>query len=1053
MRIHELEVDQFGVWKEVTLPFHDRGVTVLYGPNEAGKSTLMRFIRGVLYGFQPSDEVDASRRRERVVCSGALKVSHQGKSYRIRRVSEKGTRGVLEINGQRREQTDPLMQSLLGDASESLFKDVFAIGLNELQQLATLSGDEVAEQIYGLSLGREGEQIVRAQNAFAKNERFLIDPDSRKGEIHSLIQQLAEIDRELERVGQPAQRHTRLLDQTTKHDVTVSELKKRQKNLQQDLRGYQFLNQAWEPWAKHRDVQLELKQLPVTNVDVDILNRYDELELELSEVDSQRKQLIDEAKRLQKQAEEIKLRPELEEETCAIQNLHEQTREMQLLEQQLQTGSPATDPREQEVQRLLGNLGGHWSLKRLEETDLSPVKLHSLLEQGDRYRRANRARTKAAKKYKRMSAALKLHEQAETTQRRGLGSLSVEETRQDLSDKIDQLEDLRGLRIRKEHIKKTLELFPETREAEAEVVEQELPPFFYNVLWFFAISGAILFLFGSYRAVAGLFSGGGYLATLGACYSLLGLGALGTCWTMKQYFSQQKIQVAGNDVDREKMSRELSRVESQIQKIRSRNLLRPQRTAPQTLIAEQDDSELIDETLADLRKQLHSLQTVNDDSGRIEKLRRQMSRMRNSLQDYQKRVSQSRREWTESLRTLGLIETLKVSEAVAQCQQIADAKHVLHEWSRSHQSKEQQRKVLDTFLEKVQQLSNKIEGRGIAVRDPYQLLAEWHRELQLLGERRRERQQLRSTAKEKRRDAARIADRVERMREQRSLLLSQMGVADRGEIAAKLAAIDERKTLEAKLREAEKDLDKVTSQEPELVITEEMLIEYDEASNKRIVTEIRDELQEIDEALQSEYQTLGKLKQELHAIEEDRSVASLRFDREQVADELRKASESLFANRVADRVVEQLRSKIEQDRQPQTLQAASEYLSQLTCDKYQKVWTPLGEKALFVDDDVKQSLRVEQLSSGTREQVFLSLRLAMIKDFAARGVELPLILDDVTVNFDQIRTEAAVETLLNVADDGQQIMLFTCHLHLAHLFENDGIEPVWLPNHRPEMTV
>ncbi|MBT5017575.1 MAG: hypothetical protein HON04_02395 [Planctomicrobium sp.] len=291
------------------------------------------------------------------------------------------------------------------------------------------------------------------------------------------------------------------------------------------------------------------------------------------------------------------------------------------------------------------------------------------------------------------------------------------------------------------------------------------------------------------------------------------------------------------------------------------------------------------------------------------------------------------------------------------------------------------------------------------------------------------------------------------MREQRSLLLSQLGVADRGDIAAKLAAIDERKTLEAELKGAEHTLFNVTKNEPELVITEDMLEEYEEAANRLQLNQIRDELQEIDETLQREYQTLGKLKQEVRDIEEDRSVASLRFDREQVADALRVASESLLSNRLANRVVDELRGRIERDRQPQTLLTASEYLRQLTCDKYRNVWTPLGEKSLLVDDDSQQSLRVEQLSSGTREQVFLALRLAMIKDFAAQGVELPMILDDVTVNFDQIRTEAAVETLLNVADEGQQVMLFTCHLHLAHLFEAENVEPVWLPNHRPEMTV
>lgn len=1052
MRIHELEVDRFGVWKDVTFPFHDRGLTVLYGPNEAGKSTLMRFIRGVLYGFQPGDELDASRRQERVVCSGSLNLSHRGHSYKIRRVSEQGTRGRLEMNGKQISQQDQQFQELLGGASETLFKDVFAIGLPELQQLATLSGDEVAAQIYGLSLGREGEQIVRAQSAFTRGAQGLADPENRKGEIFSLLQQLAEVDRELERVGQPAQRHTRLLDQTQKHDTSVSELRRRQANLQQDLRGFQFLERVWEPWAKHRDVQKQLDRLPVTSLDLEILSRFDEMELELSEVDSQRKKLIEEAKRLQKQAEEIKLRPELEEEVCTVKNLFEQSQEMRELERQLQgTSKPTENPLDQDVQRMLSQLDSRWDANRLNSADFSPAKMHDLLQLGEAYRQANRSRTRASKKYKRMAASLKDSEQRAREQSRGLGPRSVDQSREELVQRIDELENLRGLKIRREHLQKTAELLPEMRETET--VEQELPPFFFNVLGFFAVAGGMLFLWGVYAALHGLVVGGPHAAIIGACYSLLGTAALGTCWTMKQHFSRQKVRVTGYEKDREKIARELSQLDLSIQKIRSRSMLRPARTAPQTLVAEADDSALINSTLEELREQLMSLRNTNDDSDKIESLRRRMSEMRTSLQTMQNRVSRTRREWTEALRLTGLSDTLKVDEAVAQCQQIVEAKRFLDSRKQNHLSDGQKRLQLDTFLEKVQRLSTKVEGRGIAVRDPYELLKEWHRELELLGERRRERTQLRATAKEKRRDASRLADKVERMREQRTLLLSQMGVADRGDIAAKLAAIDERKTLEAELRTAQQELDKIVELEPELVITEEMLIEYEEQSNRQELAEIRNELQQIDETLQQEYQTLGRLKQELHDIEEDRSVTSLRFDREQIVDALRVASESYVSHQLADRVVDQLRERIEQDRQPQTLQTASDYLQQLTCNKYRKVWTPLGERSLLVDDDAGQAFRVEQLSSGTREQVFLSLRLAMIKDFAAQGVELPMILDDVTVNFDQIRTEAAVETLLNVADSGQQIMLFTCHLHLAHLFESENIEPIWLPNHRPEMSV
>lgn len=61
---------------------------------------------------------------------------------------------------------------------------------------------------------------------------------------------------------------------------------------------------------------------------------------------------------------------------------------------------------------------------------------------------------------------------------------------------------------------------------------------------------------------------------------------------------------------------------------------------------------------------------------------------------------------------------------------------------------------------------------------------------------------------------------------------------------------------------------------------------------------------------------------------------------------------------------------------------------------------------------------------------------------------LPLVLDDVFVNFDQGRTEAAFEALLEFAAGGRQVLLFTCHLHLARLAESRGVAPVWLPGHQ-----
>ncbi|MBR5242838.1 MAG: AAA family ATPase, partial [Thermoguttaceae bacterium] len=50
MRITSLKIERFGVWEGLSLPKVSRGINVFYGPNEAGKTTLMQFIRACLYG-------------------------------------------------------------------------------------------------------------------------------------------------------------------------------------------------------------------------------------------------------------------------------------------------------------------------------------------------------------------------------------------------------------------------------------------------------------------------------------------------------------------------------------------------------------------------------------------------------------------------------------------------------------------------------------------------------------------------------------------------------------------------------------------------------------------------------------------------------------------------------------------------------------------------------------------------------------------------------------------------------------------------------------------
>jgi energy-coupling factor transporter ATP-binding protein EcfA2 len=116
----------------------------------------------------------------------------------------------------------------------------------------------------------------------------------------------------------------------------------------------------------------------------------------------------------------------------------------------------------------------------------------------------------------------------------------------------------------------------------------------------------------------------------------------------------------------------------------------------------------------------------------------------------------------------------------------------------------------------------------------------------------------------------------------------------------------------------------------------------------------------------------------------------------------------------------------------------------------------LDEDVLLLDDEDGRPVSVETLSRGTREQLFLSLRLALADSYARRGKTLPLVLDDVLVNFDTQRAKAAATMLRDFAASGHQLLVFTCHEHVARLFQSLRVEVHELPERgtsRPAVTV
>jgi uncharacterized protein YhaN len=70
------------------------------------------------------------------------------------------------------------------------------------------------------------------------------------------------------------------------------------------------------------------------------------------------------------------------------------------------------------------------------------------------------------------------------------------------------------------------------------------------------------------------------------------------------------------------------------------------------------------------------------------------------------------------------------------------------------------------------------------------------------------------------------------------------------------------------------------------------------------------------------------------------------------------------------------------------------------------------------------------MSDGTRDQLYLSLRLASLEYRLDKAEPMPFIVDDILVNFDEERVQAALKAMAKLGEKNQ-VLLFTHHRQIA----------------------
>lgn len=152
-----------------------------------------------------------------------------------------------------------------------------------------------------------------------------------------------------------------------------------------------------------------------------------------------------------------------------------------------------------------------------------------------------------------------------------------------------------------------------------------------------------------------------------------------------------------------------------------------------------------------------------------------------------------------------------------------------------------------------------------------------------------------------------------------------------------------------------------------------------------------------------------------------------------------KKTELLQKEEVINLAIENLNKAYEEMKTtitPKFTNNLSEGIKEITNNKYEKVAIN-DENGMIIENARGEYIEANKLSTGTIDQLYLALRLSMIKDLSKET--LPIILDETFAYFDNARLEKIIQ-YLNEKTEEHQTIIFTCTNREKEILDNLKIE-------------
>lgn len=1074
MRLLYLHVNGFGELRDLELdlaePGKPGGITLLLGPNEAGKSTIAAFLRGMLYGF-PKRGGAAGRYEpaEGGVYGGRLAVEDaQGQEWRIERLERNGSVQTVIHRRGADGRLDRMTQSaleteLLGGLNGELFRRLFAITLDELHELQALQGDEVGAFLYDTGLGG-GRQVAEAERWLQQEADKLYKPRGRAQDLAHTLQALDRADRARREGQAQAARLADVAARLAEADAGLDAAAAARRSVREALALTERAAHVSETWVRLVAAREALAGLPpLADWPPDAAARWEanerrlgEAEAALARAEEQRSAWERRLAALRPQGALLALAPEarrLARQADAIRHWQETAAETEAEAARLAA----------KLRRLARQTDSGWTPERLLACDASFTQAEQVraaqteadalsraqAQAADAAQRAAREADAAEAERREAERALARHAAAGV---RGTGFAPTPAQAEEAVRRGQALQDALASR----HALAPARPIGRAGRAARAAGERRSPA----AAGAYAFGGGALLLAALLGFAAGQWLAAGAVAAVGLAGTL--------AWAYASRSGHAGRAGAGGPADEGSAAERMAVLQAEA----LRGLLG-------TLwpgcggeaLPDAAEQQALAQVLADTAEWAREQAQLADRARHAAEGAAAAGRRADALADEAETALAAEREaagrWRGWLRERGLPESLSPAGALEHLRRVEQALDMESQRERLLERTSRLRRQIEEVEQECARLLKAAwgaaEGDGEAAaaaerrevegtdsagglpdeaagRRGFSSIGELYRLLERLeAEEKRQQEYERGleqheAAVESCQAAAREAEDARKRKER---LLAEAGAKEEAEFILRMNAEARRQEWERTLQESEAIVYRGGSPE-QWAPLEELLTGYDGAELERRAAELQAELERWDARISEGEEQRGRLREEHERLTAEAEGAAHHHEAAMNEAKLDEQASRYAVLALARTLIQRTRRLYEQEKQPEVLKRAAAHLRAMTEGRYVRVTAPYGTKRLEVERADGRMIDSSLLSRGTAEQLYLAMRFALAEELSPKAT-LPLILDDILVNYDRRRLGLAVQALHRLSSS-HQIVMTTCHPHLAKAFRDEAAD-------------